>query len=86
MAAGIEGNSSHSGSDDLDALFPPSFSSWRGGALSCEGGFPIKVDVKSFFLSVYALLLSSRAPGERQTKWEEMSLSNRLLLWKSRTD
>lgn len=67
MASGIEGNSSHSGSDDLDALFPQSFSSWRGGTLSCEAGFPIKVDAKSFFLSVYTLLLSSRAPGGGQS-------------------
>ena len=87
MAAGIEGNSSHSGSDDFDALFPPSFSSWREGTLSCEAEFPIKVDGESFFFFLCALHFCQAVPQEEdRLSGKKMSLSNRLLLWKNRAD
>lgn len=68
MAAGIEGNLSHFGSDDLEALFPPSFSSWKGGALSCEAGFPIKADAKSFFSFCIHLAFVKQRPRKETVK------------------
>lgn len=66
MAAGFEGNSSHTGSDDLDALFPPSFSSWRGSALSCEAGFLIKVDkLWGFFYFCVYFTFVKQGPRKR---------------------
>lgn len=58
--AGTEENASQSGSDDLDAFVSSNLFQLGGVcALSCEPGFPRKVEAKRFFLSVYALLLSS---------------------------
>lgn len=68
MAAGIEGNLSYSGSDDLEALFPPSVSSWKGGALPCKAGFPIKTDAKSFFSCCIHLAFVKQRPRKKTVK------------------